>query len=102
MTDDLMPVLPAAQTPARKLADSDLPAAIKAAGHASAFAYEEFLFGQIRNKHTSRAYTHAVKRFLAWVHIHELSLPHITPKDVSKILSVISSRLSPHSTSMAA
>ena len=83
MNDELLPALPGGLAPARKLSESDLPAAIKAAGHASAFAYEEFLFGQIRNKHSRRAYTHAVKRFLAWVHQHELSLPQVTPKDVS-------------------
>jgi len=83
MNDELLPVASFAQTPARKLSESDLPAAIKTAGHASAFAYEEFLFGQIRNKHTRRAYTHAIKRFLDWVHQYKLSLPQVTPKDVS-------------------
>lgn len=58
-TDSLVPALAFHPTPARKLADSDLPPAIRAAGHDSAFACEEFLFGQIRNSHTRRAYTHA-------------------------------------------
>jgi site-specific recombinase XerD len=83
MNDERLPALPVNLAPARKLSDSDLPAAIKAAGYASAFAYEEFLFGKIRNPHTRRAYTHAVKRFLAWIHKHALSLPQVTPKDVS-------------------
>ena len=38
----------------RNLSDSNLPEVVKAAGHASAFAYEEFLFGEIRNQHTRR------------------------------------------------
>ena len=83
MTKELVPLTPLNSSLARKLTDSNLPAAIKAAGHASAFAYEEFLFGQIRNKHTRRAYTHAVHHFLAWVDQNQASLPQISPKDVS-------------------
>lgn len=83
MTEELLPALAAVQTLGRNLSESDLPAAIKAAGHASAFAYEEFIFGQIRNKHTRRAYTHAVNRFLNWVQTNGISLPQVTPRDVS-------------------
>lgn len=71
------------QLPARRLADADLPSAIKAAGANSSFAYEEFLFGQIRNKHSRRAYTHAVNRFLTWILTRKLPLHQVTPRDVS-------------------
>ena len=69
-----------------KLADKNVPQAIKDAGDASAFAYEEFLFGQIRNANTRRAYESAVNRFLAWLKQVELSLVQVTPRDVGDYL----------------
>ncbi len=98
-TTEVIPTVDSDQTVARKLADSDLPPAIKAAGPSAAFAYEEFLFGQIRNKHTRRAYTHAVHRFLDWIKKHDLALHQVTPRDVSdyleslKTLSIPSKKL---------
>jgi integrase/recombinase XerD len=65
-----------------KLTRDELPAAIKNAGDASAFAYEEFLFGHVRNKHTRRAYTHAVNRFLDWIQKRKIALHQVTPKNV--------------------
>ena len=87
------------QLPARRLADADLPKVIKVAGPGSAFAYEEFLFGQIRNKHTRRAYTHAVHRFLDWCLKNNITLQQVRPRDVSdyfeslKKLSIPSKKL---------
>ena len=75
--------------PARRLRDTDLPVVIKVAGPNSAFAYEEFLFGQIRNKHTRRAYTHAVNRFLDWLKKHDLALHQASPRDVSDYLDAL-------------
>ena len=47
--------------------DSDVPALILSAGDASRYAYEEFIFGEIRNKNTRLAYKRAVTGFLTWV-----------------------------------
>ncbi len=62
------------------------PALVASAGPAAQFAWEEFLFGQIRNEHTRRAYGHAVARFLK--HCEQLGreLPQIAPADVGRYL----------------
>lgn len=65
---------------------TELPEIIRAAGSGSAYAYEEFLFGQIRNRHTRRAYHHAIHRFLDWVHERKLALHEVTPRDVGDYL----------------
>jgi len=69
-----------------KLSEQDLPAAIQQNGPASAFAYEEFLFGKIRNKNTRRAYQHAVRRFLDWILENQISLTQVTPRNVGDYL----------------
>ena len=74
------------QSRALKLADKNVPQAIKDAGHASAFAYEEFLFGQIRNPNTRRAYESAISRFLAWLKYVDLPLVQVSPRDVGDYL----------------
>lgn len=71
---------------ALKLSVKALPTAVKDAGHASVFAYEEFLFGQIRNPNTRRAYDAAVNRFLAWLEKSQLPLPQVSPRDVGDYL----------------
>lgn len=43
----------------------NLPALVERAGPAARFAFEEFLYGRIRNPHTRRAYLHAVRTFSA-------------------------------------
>jgi hypothetical protein len=53
-----------ANLPAKQSGSGDgLPALIAAAGPAAAFVWDEFFAG---NSATRRAYTHAVRRFLAW------------------------------------
>lgn len=64
----------------------DLPVAIREAGHASGFAYEEFLFGQIRNPNTRRAYQAAINRFLEWLRQQDLPLVKVAPRDVGDYL----------------
>ena len=64
MTEKLLPAVVPDQKPLRKLSESDLPLVIKAAGSASAYAYEEFIFGRVRNKHPRRAYQHALLDYL--------------------------------------
>ncbi len=45
---------------------SSLPALVTAAGGRAEVRFLEFFVGQIRNKHTRRAYGRAVKEFLVW------------------------------------
>ena len=86
MNDDNLPAPTKAQNRTLKLSEKDLPTAIKDAGHASAFAYEEFLFGRIRNSNTRRAYEAAVKRFLAWLENNRLPLARVSPRNVGDYL----------------
>lgn len=71
---------------ALELAKKNVPQVIKDAGHPSAYAYEEFLFGQIRNPSTRRAHEAAVKRFLAWLETNQLPLVEVSPRDVGDYL----------------
>lgn len=82
----LMVVGSSSLTERQKLSQSSLPEVIKAAGHASAFAYEEFLFGEIRNPHTRRAYSHAVNRLFAWMRTQGVTLQEVVPRDISTYL----------------
>jgi integrase/recombinase XerD len=63
-----------------------LPVIIQQAGGAAAFAWDEFFSGQCRNKHTRRAYAHAVRSFLAWPKLQGVELKHITPGLVGQYL----------------
>jgi integrase/recombinase XerD len=67
----------------------DLPGLVVAGGPAAEFAWEEFLFGRIRNEHTRRAYGRAVGRFLAWCEGRGLDLPRIAPRDVGVYLDLL-------------
>ena len=40
-----------------------LPAMISSAGQMAQFAWEEFIYGKIRNPHTRAAYERAIRRF---------------------------------------
>jgi site-specific recombinase XerD len=62
---------------------------VVAGGPAAEFAWEEFLFGRIRNEHTRRAYGRAVGRFLAWCQGRGLDLPRIAPRDVGVYLDLL-------------
>jgi len=55
------------------------PPAVRAAGPAATFAWDEFFAGRLANRHTRAAYLAAVERFLAWVSPHESDLARITP-----------------------
>ena len=63
-----------------------LPELIRSAGEAAQFAYEEFLFGRIRNEHTRVAYEHAIRRFLVWCRTLGREIHEIAPKDVGQYL----------------
>ena len=55
------------------------PAIVLACGSAGQFTWDEFVRGQIRNRHTRAAYLLAVRRFLAWIDQPGVSLDRITP-----------------------
>ena len=67
-------------------ATSAMPTLVRLAGDAAQFAYEEFVFGRIRNRYTRRNYQHAIDRFLQWSHQCGLELHRIAPKDVGQYL----------------
>ena len=69
-----------------RLPSSEVPTVIQQAGQASVFAYEEFIFGEIRNAHTRRAYQSAVKRFLNWIEDAGIALRQVSPRNVGDYL----------------
>lgn len=86
--NDLMPLIPAAtDVPAVSAATvNSLPAIVRSAGTAAHFAWEEFIFAQIRNPHTRAAYEHAVRKFLSHCHQLPRELHHVSPRDVAMYL----------------
>lgn len=64
----------------------ELPELIHAAGDAGRFAWEEFVYGRLRNEGTRRAYLTAVRRFLSWCGCHNIDLLHITPAHVGRYM----------------
>jgi site-specific recombinase XerD len=64
----------------------DLPALIAQSGPAAQFAWEEFIFGKIRNLHTRVAYERAIRKFLRHADNQQKQLTHITPRDVGVYL----------------
>lgn len=62
--------------------NSSLPVLIDATGSAARFAWEEFIYGKIRNPHTRAAYERAIRQFLAHCEVLNKDLPTVTPRDV--------------------
>lgn len=56
------------------------------AGPEAVSAADEFFNGTIRNEHTRRAYTHAVKGLLVWAAERGIKLTDIAPGDVGRYL----------------
>ena len=83
MTSELVPVKQSAQV---LTSTEPLPALVADAGGAARFAWDEFFSGQIRNPHTRRAYSHAVRQFLAWAEGQGVELVRITPGLVGQYL----------------
>ncbi len=80
--------VPALHRP-REVATSDTsetPALIAHAGPAAQFAWDEFIYGRIRNRCTRRAYSHAVRRFLDHCRLSGLDITRIAPRDVGLYL----------------
>ncbi|MDA7979460.1 MAG: site-specific integrase [Pirellulales bacterium] len=63
-----------------------VPTLISSSGPAARFAWEEFIYGRLRNPHTRRNYRHAVARFLAWCDGRSVALAQIAPRDVGQYL----------------
>lgn len=72
-------------TPALR-GEGDTPALIAQAGPAARFAWEEFLYGAVRNPHTRRGYARATRRFAAWCEAQGLALARVAPADVGRYL----------------
>src|SRR3954469_15613519 len=79
MADELVPA--STKSPAVIPAPGGLqpPAIIDRAGGAARFAWDEFFQGEIRNEHTRKAYTLAIRRFLEWCKEQGVDLVRITP-----------------------
>lgn len=86
MVEERLPGLRRKQITVQAREDRDIPEVVHKAGHASMFAYEEFLYGQIRNPNTRRAYESAVRRFLSWIEAQRSELVQVTPRDVGDYL----------------
>lgn len=62
------------------------PELISSGGSAARFAWEEFVYGRLRNPGTRRAYLLAVRRFLGWCSEREVELKRIAPAHVGRYL----------------
>ncbi len=63
-----------------------VPAIIENAGPAARFAWEEFFYAVIRNPHTRRSYSRAIRHFIAWCESRPLELNQVSPADVGRYL----------------
>ena len=70
------------------------PALIGVAGPAARFGWDEFLYGQLRNLHTRRAYRRAAHRFLRWCEARGLLLHTIAPAHVGQYLDSLPDAIS--------
>lgn len=66
--------------------DSPLPVLIENAGSSARFAWEEFIYGKIRNPHTRSAYERAIRQFLSHCEALNKELPAVSPRDVGSYL----------------
>ncbi|MFO0847836.1 MAG: tyrosine-type recombinase/integrase [Gemmataceae bacterium] len=66
------------------------PALVSSAGPNAEYAWEEFLGRHARNPHTRRAYTRAVRRFLAWCQSRDIPLAEVRPLHVADYLDQLS------------
>ena len=64
----------------------ECPAMVERAGSAAKFAWEEFVYGRLRNAGTRRAYLHAVRRFLDWCSVQQIDLVHVAPAHVGRYM----------------
>lgn len=67
-------------------AASKLPALVESAGSNARFAYEEFIYGKIRNTSTRKNYSHAIRKFLCFSKKRGRKLGDIMPRDVGEFI----------------
>ena len=79
-----------------------VPSIISQSGNPARFAFEEFLFGKIRNAHTRKAYLHSTTRFLTWCESRGLRLEQIAPGDVGRFIDSLDSAPSTKKVHLAA
>jgi len=65
-----------------RTANNDAPALVRQCGPAAETAWHDFFSGQLPNDHTRAAYTHALRRFLAWCEGMGKPLPAVMAGDV--------------------
>jgi site-specific recombinase XerD len=65
---------------------NSLPVLVARSGSAAQFAWEEFIYGKIRNPHTRAAYERAIRRFLDHCDSLNKQLPTVSPRDVGSYL----------------
>lgn len=63
-----------------------LPSIVAHAGAAAQFAWDEFIYGKIRNHHTRVAYERAIRQFMSHCEARNMLLHQITPRDVGNYL----------------
>ena len=66
--------------------EAPVPHLIAQAGPAGRFAWEEFVYGKIRNAHTRAAYERAIRRFLAYCDSLGRQIHTVSPRDVGSYL----------------
>ncbi len=82
-----LPELPTSlPAPAPSSSTTNFPPLIAEGGAGARFAWEEFLFGQLRNPHTRRSYQRIAARFLRWCEARGLALHTIAPAHVGQFL----------------
>ena len=65
---------------------SEVPTLVAGAGPAAQFAYEEFIYGKLRNPSTRKNYRHCVHRFLQFCETRQRTLAMVTPRDIGEFL----------------
>ncbi len=65
-------------------ADRAVPSIVNQSGNAAVFAWNEFVFGSIRNKGTRQAYRFAIEQFCQWCERQGLLLQEVAPAHVGK------------------
>ncbi|MDX1927986.1 MAG: tyrosine-type recombinase/integrase [Pirellulaceae bacterium] len=62
---------------------NDLPGLVNQAGGSARFAWEEFIYGRIRNRSTRKNYLYACTKFLNHCERKQISLENVMPRDVA-------------------
>ena len=62
------------------------PALIHQSGTAACFAWDEFIYGCLRNDHTRRSYERACRRFMRWCEHRDLQLQQVAPAHIGRYL----------------